>query len=95
MARAVLLGVDGTLHGTRQRAKFFSGNADVPMMVISIGSSDFARRSWYRGFHGDARRSCDDPRARPDTRSATASASRSSAAVPGADPIGSGALAAS
>lgn len=36
----VLLGVDGTLHGARQRARFFSGNADVPMMVISIGTTD-------------------------------------------------------
>ena len=33
----VLLGVDGTAHGTRQRAKFFGRNADVPLMVISIG----------------------------------------------------------
>lgn len=36
----VLLGVDGTLRGARQRARFFSGNADVPMMVISIGRTD-------------------------------------------------------
>jgi PII-like signaling protein len=35
----VLLGVDGTLHGTRQRAAFFGRNADVPMMIISIGTS--------------------------------------------------------
>jgi PII-like signaling protein len=35
----VLLGVDGTLHGTRQRATFFGRNADVPMMIISIGTS--------------------------------------------------------
>ena len=35
----MLLGVDGTLHGGRQRAKFFSANADVPMMVISIAAS--------------------------------------------------------
>jgi PII-like signaling protein len=34
----VLLGVDGTLHGARQRARFFSANADVPMMVIAIGA---------------------------------------------------------
>jgi PII-like signaling protein len=33
----VLLGVDGTAHGVRQRAKFFSGNAQVPMMVIAVG----------------------------------------------------------
>ena len=35
----VLLGVDGTLHGTRQRATFFGRNADVPMMIISIGTT--------------------------------------------------------
>jgi PII-like signaling protein len=33
----VLLGVDGTAHGVRQRARFFGRNADVPMMVIAIG----------------------------------------------------------
>jgi PII-like signaling protein len=32
----VLLGVDGTAHGVR-RAEFFSRNADVPMMIISVG----------------------------------------------------------
>lgn len=36
----VLLGVDGTLDRARQRAKFFSANADVPMMVITIGAAD-------------------------------------------------------
>jgi PII-like signaling protein len=34
----VLLGVDGTAHGVRQRARFFGRNVDVPMMVISVGS---------------------------------------------------------
>lgn len=33
----VLLGVDGTAHGRRQRARFFGRNADVPLMVISVG----------------------------------------------------------
>lgn len=33
-----LLGVDGTLRGRRQRGRFFSRNADVPMMVITVGS---------------------------------------------------------
>jgi PII-like signaling protein len=33
----VLLGVDGTAHGVRQRARFFGRNADVPMMAISVG----------------------------------------------------------
>jgi PII-like signaling protein len=36
----VLLGVDGTAHGVRQRARFFGRNADVPMMIISIGSGE-------------------------------------------------------
>lgn len=33
----VLLGVDGMAHRRRRRARFFSRNADVPLMVISIG----------------------------------------------------------
>jgi PII-like signaling protein len=33
----VLLGVDGTAHGTRQRAAFFGRNAQVPLMVIAVG----------------------------------------------------------
>ena len=36
----VLLGVDGTAHGARQRARFFGRNADVPMMIISVGSGE-------------------------------------------------------
>jgi PII-like signaling protein len=36
----VLLGVDGTAHGERQRASFFSRNAQTPMMVISVGSGE-------------------------------------------------------
>ena len=35
-----LLGVDGTAHGRRQRAAFFSRNAEVPMMVIAVGAAD-------------------------------------------------------
>ena len=31
------LGVDGTAHGERQRARFFGRNADVPLMVIAVG----------------------------------------------------------
>ena len=34
---AVFLGVDGTSHGERQRARFFSRNVNVPMMIIAIG----------------------------------------------------------
>jgi PII-like signaling protein len=33
-----LLGVDGTAHGRRERASFFSRNATTPMMVIAVGS---------------------------------------------------------
>lgn len=33
----VLLGVDGTVGGVRQRARFFARNADVPLMIISVG----------------------------------------------------------
>jgi PII-like signaling protein len=32
-----LLGVDGTAHGRRQRARFFGRNAEVPMMLIAVG----------------------------------------------------------
>jgi PII-like signaling protein len=35
-----LLGVDGTARGRRQRARFFSRNAEVPMMVVAVGSGD-------------------------------------------------------
>ena len=35
-----LLGVDGTAHGQRERAAFFSRNADVPMMVIAVGPAE-------------------------------------------------------
>lgn len=38
----VLLGVDGTAHGVRQRARLFGRNADVPLMVVSIGDGDRA-----------------------------------------------------
>lgn len=34
----VLLGVDGTIHGRRARAEFFARNADVPLMIIAVGS---------------------------------------------------------
>ncbi len=33
----VLLGVDGTMHGQRRRARFFGRNVDVPLMVIAVG----------------------------------------------------------
>jgi PII-like signaling protein len=34
----VLLGVDGTAHGQRRRARFLSRNSDVPLMIVSVGS---------------------------------------------------------
>ncbi len=33
----VLLGVDGTTYGTRRRAAFFSGNVQVPLMIMAVG----------------------------------------------------------
>lgn len=36
----VLLGVDGTSRGRRARARFFSRNADVPMMIIAVGPGE-------------------------------------------------------
>jgi PII-like signaling protein len=36
----VLMGVDGTAHGSRERARFFARNAQVPLMVIAVGDGD-------------------------------------------------------
>ncbi|WP_395726397.1 DUF190 domain-containing protein [Nakamurella sp.] len=36
----VLLGVDGTVRGRRQRAQFFHRNSDVPVMILAVGSGD-------------------------------------------------------
>jgi PII-like signaling protein len=36
----VLLGVDGTAHGVRQRARFFGANVRVPLMVIAVGDGE-------------------------------------------------------
>jgi PII-like signaling protein len=35
-----LLGVDGTAHGVRRRARFFARNANVPLMIIAVGASE-------------------------------------------------------
>ena len=35
---SVFLGVDGTKHGQRQRARFFSRNVDIPVMIIAVGT---------------------------------------------------------
>jgi PII-like signaling protein len=37
---SAFLGVDGTAHGNRERARFFGGNADVPVMIIAVGSGE-------------------------------------------------------
>lgn len=36
----VLLGVDGVAHGRRHRARFFGRNADVPLMIVAVGSGE-------------------------------------------------------
>jgi PII-like signaling protein len=36
----VLLGVDGTRDGLRARARFFGRNAEVPLMIVSVGSGE-------------------------------------------------------
>jgi PII-like signaling protein len=41
----VLLGVDGTAHGVRQRARFFSRNAEVPLMIIAVGMGTAVSRA--------------------------------------------------
>lgn len=35
---SVFVGVDGTIHGQRERARFFDRNLDVPTMIIVVGS---------------------------------------------------------
>lgn len=37
---SVLVGVDGTVHGDRQRARFFDRNTAVPTMVIAVASGE-------------------------------------------------------
>ena len=41
----VFLGVDGTVHGERHRARFIARNADVPLMIIAVGQSQEVARS--------------------------------------------------
>ena len=41
---SVFLGVDGTARGQRQRARFFSRNVDVPVMIIAVGTGAAGRR---------------------------------------------------
>lgn len=42
-AAVVLLGVDGTIDGRRRRARFFSGNRDVPVLIVATGPAAVAR----------------------------------------------------
>jgi len=39
---SVFLGVDGTKNGQRRRARFFSRNVDIPVMIIAIGTGSQA-----------------------------------------------------
>lgn len=39
-AAIVMLGVDGTAHGIRHRARFFAANAQVPLMTVAVGDGD-------------------------------------------------------
>jgi len=45
---SALLGLDGTLGGERHRARFFSRNAGVPLMVIAAGSAEATGRAIER-----------------------------------------------
>ena len=41
----VLLGVDGTVEGLRRRARFFSRNVRVPLMIVAVGEADAIARA--------------------------------------------------
>lgn len=53
---SVFLGVDGTVRGRRERARFFSRNIDVPLMIIAVGDHDAAM-----GVRTDLQRLLPDP----------------------------------
>jgi PII-like signaling protein len=42
---SVFLGVDGTAFGQRHRARFFSRNVDVPVMIIAVGTGEQVTRA--------------------------------------------------
>jgi PII-like signaling protein len=42
---SVLLGLDGTVHGARRRARFLARNAHVPLMIQSVGESATIERA--------------------------------------------------
>lgn len=37
---SVIVGVDGTFHGRRQRARFFDRNTQVPTIIIAVASGE-------------------------------------------------------
>jgi PII-like signaling protein len=41
----VLLGVDGMVHRERRRARFFSRNEEVPLLVVCVGAGDAVSRA--------------------------------------------------
>ncbi len=45
---SVLLGVDGTRHGERRRARFFAANAQVPMTIVAVGAQERIADLWPR-----------------------------------------------
>jgi PII-like signaling protein len=55
-AATVLLGVDGTRGGRRTRARFLGSNAEVPMMIISVGAGER-----IAGVLGELGRLLDEP----------------------------------
>ena len=52
----VFLGVDGTAHGQRRRARFLSRNVEVPLVVVGVGSAAQAA-----GVVAEIRPRLDDP----------------------------------
>ncbi|MGW0157885.1 DUF190 domain-containing protein [Mycobacterium sp. NPDC003323] len=40
LGAAVYLGVDGTVRGRRQRARFFGANTEVPLLVDAVGTAE-------------------------------------------------------
>ena len=42
---SAFLGVDGTAHGQRRRARFIARNTDVPMMIVAVGAPDQVSRT--------------------------------------------------
>jgi PII-like signaling protein len=45
LGATAFLGVDGTVHGERRRARFLSRNRDVPVMIVAVGPPDAMARA--------------------------------------------------